>query len=311
MNLSPSNNLNLFGYNEFFLNLKNLHDKRFLPNKIIFSGPGGIGKSTFAYHLINYIFSKNEENNYNFQDNKISKDNYSYRLLEKNCHPNFFLITNDDQKGNGQINKIREMISFTNKSSFNNEFKIILIDNIELLNINSINALLKVIEEPNDNLYFFLIHNNSVKILDTLNSRCIKFRMFLQSPDRLNIIDNLLNNNFYSKLNNDFKTIYNTPGEILKLYNFFIEQNINENTDIEKFLNLIIEKNLFKKNLFIKKNLGIFIELYFQKKINIYKSKDKFYDLYKHFLFKINECNTYNLDIESILIEFKGKIING
>ena len=311
MNLSPSNNLNLFGYNEFFLKLKNLHDKNLLPNKIIFSGANGIGKSTFAYHLINYIFSKNEDNNYNFKDNQISENNYSYKLLVKNSHPNLFVITNDDEKSNSQISKVREMINFTNKSSFNNEFKIVLIDNIELLNINSINALLKIVEEPNSNLYFFLIHNNNVKILSTLSSRCIKFRMFIQSNEKLNIINNLLNNNFYSDLNIDFKSIYNSPGEILSLYHFFKEQNINENISIEEFLNLIIEKNLFKKSLFIKKNLGLFIELYFQKKINFYKSKDKFYNLYKHFLIKINECNRYNLDIESILIEFKGQIING
>ena len=77
MNLAPSNNLNLFGYNKFFLYLKNLHDKDLLPNKIIFSGTNGIGKSTFVYHLINYIFSKNEINKYNFENNKISEDNYS------------------------------------------------------------------------------------------------------------------------------------------------------------------------------------------------------------------------------------------
>jgi len=311
MNLAPSNNLNLFGYNEFFLDLKNLHDKSLLPNKIIFSGANGIGKSTFVYHLINYIFSKNEVNKYNFENNKISEDNYSYKLLANNCHPNLFIIANDDEKNSGQVSKVREMINFTNKSSFNNEFKIVLIDNVELLNINSINALLKIVEEPNSNLYFFLIHNNNVKILDTLNSRCIKFRMFLQNSEKLEIINNLLNNNFYSELNADFKTMYNSPGEILKLYNFFKEQNINDSISIEEFINLIIEKNLFKKSLFIKKNLGSFIELYFQKKINFYKSKDKFYNLYKYFIFKINECNKYNLDIESILIEFEGKIING
>ena len=81
MNLSPSNNLNLLGYSEFFLSLKNLHDKNLLPNKIVFSGNNGIGKSTFAYHLINYIFSKNERDNYNFQDNIISEKNRSYQLL--------------------------------------------------------------------------------------------------------------------------------------------------------------------------------------------------------------------------------------
>ena len=66
MNISASNNLSLFGHNEFFLKLKSLHDKNLLPNKIIFSGANGIGKSTFVYHLINYIFSINENNNYNF-----------------------------------------------------------------------------------------------------------------------------------------------------------------------------------------------------------------------------------------------------
>ena len=116
MNLSPSNNLNLFGYNEFFLNLKNLHDKNLLPNKIIFSGTSGIGKSTFVYHLINYIFSKNEDNKYNFKNNKISEDNYSYKLLAQNCHPNLFIIKNDDEKNSGQVSKVREMINFTNKS---------------------------------------------------------------------------------------------------------------------------------------------------------------------------------------------------
>ena len=86
---------------------------------------------------------------------------------------NYPPFTNDDEKNSGQVNKVREMINFTNKSSFNNEFKIVLIDNVELLNINSINALLKIVEEPNSNLYFFLIHNNNVKILDTLNSKII------------------------------------------------------------------------------------------------------------------------------------------
>ena len=60
MTLNPSKNKNLFGYNNFFLELKKLYDKKNLPNKIIFSGTKGIGKATFAYHLTNYIFSQVE-----------------------------------------------------------------------------------------------------------------------------------------------------------------------------------------------------------------------------------------------------------
>ena len=38
------------------------------------------------------------------------------------------------------------MINFCNKSSFNNREKIVLIDSIEKLNKNSVNALLKIVE---------------------------------------------------------------------------------------------------------------------------------------------------------------------
>ena len=71
MNIGPSNNSTLIGYNKIFLNLKNLYDKNLLPNKIIFSGNSGIGKSTFAYHLANYIFSKREDNKYDTKENLI------------------------------------------------------------------------------------------------------------------------------------------------------------------------------------------------------------------------------------------------
>ena len=310
MNIVPSNNPTLIGYNEIFLNLKNLYDKNLLPNKIIFSGSSGIGKSTFAYHLANYIFSKREDSKYDINENLILQKNRSYNLILNNSHPNFFLISNDDDKKNIQISKIREMISFTNKSSFNGDSKIILIDNVEFLNINSINALLKVIEEPNDKIFFFLIHNSKTKILDTLNSRCIKFNFYLKNEDKLKIINKISNSDFYNDLNNDFKNNYNSPGDIISLYNFFKNNNIDLKVSIDDFLKLIIEKKLYKKDLFIKDKLSFFIELYFNKKLINFKSKGKIYYLYKYFLVKIHECNKYNLDIENILIELNGRLLN-
>ena len=58
MNLDPKKQEKLLGFNDMFNHfVKLLENKRF-PNKIMISGPKGIGKSTFAYHIINYIFSK-------------------------------------------------------------------------------------------------------------------------------------------------------------------------------------------------------------------------------------------------------------
>ncbi len=310
MNIKPSNNPYIIGYNKIFFELKKLFDNDILPNKIIFSGISGIGKSTLAYHLTNYIFSKEESNKYDSTKNLILSNNKSYNLILNNSHPNFFLITNEDEKKNIQISKIREMINFTNKSSFNDGYKIILINNIEYLNSNSTNALLKIIEEPNDKILFFLIHNNKAKILNTLKSRCITFNLFLNNEDKLKVINKILNSEFYKDLNNDFKNNYNSPGDIISLYNFFNSNNIQSGLSIDDVLKLIIDKKLYKKDPFLKDKLSFLIELYFNKKFFYFKPKNKIYGLYKYFLKKIDDSNKYNLDIENVLIELNGRLLS-
>ena len=311
MNLIPENNTQLYGYSDFFLSIKNMYDNEILPNKIIFSGNKGIGKSTFAYHLINYIFSQKEEKKYDFKNNTILSNNFSYNLIKNGTHPNFFLISNSSEKSNSQISKVREMINYTNKSSFNDQYKIVLIDNIEYLNLNSINALLKIIEEPNDKVLFLLIQDSKKKIINTLTSRCIKFNLFLNNETKNEIIKKLLNNNFYANLNNDFKNIYTSQGDIVSLHNFFKNNDIDETITIDSFIKLLINKSLFKKNSYIIDNISYFLELYFLKMIYSVKSKNKVNNFYNYFLSKISNCHKYNLDLESVLIEFDGKVLNG
>ena len=68
LELKSNNQKELHGYKNTFLDIVKLYNQKKLPNKIIFSGPKGIGKATFAYHLINYIFSKDEECNYDIDN---------------------------------------------------------------------------------------------------------------------------------------------------------------------------------------------------------------------------------------------------
>ena len=311
MTLEPWNNKELIGYNNFFLYLKELFDNKKLPSKIIFSGNKGIGKSTLAYHLTNYIFSLDENNKYDFKQNLIDNDNSSFKYIINNSHPNFFLISNNLENSNSQISKVRELINFTNKSSFNNSFKIIIIDNVELMNTSSVNALLKLVEEPNEKIHFFLIHNNNKNIINTLQSRCIKFKIFIDKSIKDEIINKFLDTEFYNYLNYDFKNDYITPGDIFSLNLFFKENDINEKISIEDLLKLVLENKYFKKDLFVKNNLNFFVELFFIKKFNYYNSKDKIYNLYKYFISKLNNTQKYNLDMESVLIELNRKFVNG
>ena len=311
MILNPSNQTQLIGHDYLLLTLKNLFDDNKLPNKILFSGQKGIGKCTLSYHLSNYILSKKEDFSYDLQKFEINKNNKSYILVNNNTHPNFYLINLKEDKKNIEISQIRDMISFTNKSSFDNEHKIIVIDNLEYLNSSSANALLKVIEEPNNKVLFFLIHDNQKKIFNTLKSRCIQFRVYLEKKIKNKILSSLVDSNFYNELNNDFKHYYNTPGEYVSLYNHISNHKINfKNISIEEFIKNIINDNSFKKNTYIKDNLIKFIELFFLKKINNHKSKKNIYSQYSFFINKFHDVKKYNLNIESFLIEFNSKLAN-
>ena len=174
--LRPINQTKLYGMNRFLEKFIKLYEDEKFPNKILLSGQRGIGKSTLAYHFINYALSKGQKYSYNLDDFEINNESQSYKTILNGSNPNFYQIDINSEKKFIDISQIRDLITKLNKSSFNSNPRFVLIDNIEFLNKNSINALLKTLEEPSLDIYFILIHSNK-KILSTLLSRCINYKI--------------------------------------------------------------------------------------------------------------------------------------
>jgi DNA polymerase III subunit delta' len=311
MNLRPSENTQLYGMNLFFNEIIDLYSKKKMPTKILLSGKKGLGKSTLAYHIINYILSINEDWKYDLDKFIINKENRSFKLLKNNTHPNFYLIDLLDNKKNIDVAQIREMITYTNKSTFNNMPRFILIDNVENLNKNSTNALLKIIEEPNENIFFILIGNNEEYILQTLKSRCLTFKINFTFTQSINVSNQILKENIFDLINKDLINYYNTPGEIVNLINFTKEKSINlKDYTLISFLNLLIKDGYYKKNKFIKNLLIDFIELFFLKEYKLSSKKKLFLKFYHSFINKIHNTKKFNLDEESLFLEFQSKLLN-
>ena len=55
MNLKPSENIKIYGMDNFFNEIIGLYNKDKMPNKILLSGKKGSGKSTLAYHILIFI----------------------------------------------------------------------------------------------------------------------------------------------------------------------------------------------------------------------------------------------------------------
>jgi DNA polymerase III subunit delta' len=309
MILDPSNQINLIGHQSHLLDLVNLYLKNNLPNKILLSGEKGIGKCTLSYHLINYILSYNEEHPYNIKNFQINNKNKDFILTHNKTNPNFTLIDVDPDKKIIDIQKIRNLIINLNKSSFNLKPRFVLIDNIELLNVNSVNALLKILEEPNENINFILINNNK-KILSTLKSRCLNFKISLTYNQSIDITNTILNENINNILNKELINHYITPGYLLKLIEFKNTHNLDlKNLNLKNFISQIIMEKKYKKEITIKNLLYSLIELYFRKNISI--RNINLISMKNYFLKKINDTKNFNLDEDVLFIEFEDKVLNG
>ena len=303
--MKPIDQKKLYDLNTEFLELIDLYKSKKLPSKILLSGLKGTGKCTLAYHLINYILSLNEDYHYNLDHFEINDMSKTYQLINNGSNPNFTLIDVDADKKSIDISQIRELISNLNKSSFNDQPRFVLIDNIEYLNKNSINALLKILEEPNKDVNFILIHNNK-NILPTLKSRCLNFRISLQSSRSYKIASKLIGQNIFDLINEDLIDYYSTPGDIFNLYLFAKEHEIDlKNINLKSFIDIIIKKQYYKKETSIKYLTYNFVELFLRNNL----SKNTFV-LINKFLKKIDKIKRFNLDEEAFFIELESQFIN-
>ncbi len=81
------------------------------------------------------------------------------------------------------IDITRDLIKFTNFRSLSKNNKYVLINNISFLNSFATNSLLKTLEENIDNCNFIMVSSVNDKILETIKSRCYKFKYFLKNTD--------------------------------------------------------------------------------------------------------------------------------
>ena len=302
----PKNSIKLFGLQKdfdfiFFLYLKNK-----LPKVLMFSGIKGTGKSTLINHFLFSIFDKK-----NYDKNTLSLIEVSniYNQFKNNIFSNIIYIEGSNFKS-VNIENIRNLKTKILQSTINYKSRFIIFNDIELFNPNTLNALLKIIEEPSNNNFFFLINNKSKPLLDTVKSRALEIKIILAENQRLEIIKNLVNLNNL-ELIIDPKESNLSPGNFLK-FNFICkEYNIVPQNDFIQNISLLL--NLYKKNkdiLFM--NLAFFITDYYFRDTRIKKilNNDKIYEI-KNFIFdNLNKFLLYNINQNALINSLNNKLNN-
>lgn len=301
------NSLNLYGLEKNFNFLSNLYLIKKLPKVLMLSGLKGCGKSTLINHFLFTIF---DSANYNKDKFRILESSILYKQLKNNIFQNIIYLRGSEFKSI-KVEDIRNLKSKILQSSIINKERFIILDDVELFNINSLNALLKIIEEPSLKNYFILINNRTKPLIDTIKSRCLEMKVILDESNRIEIITKLIN---FHKLKTVLDPIQSklTPGNFLKFNYICHENKISLNNNLSDSLSLLL--NLYKKNkdtVFI--NLVFYLADFYFKELkdkNIIKI-DKFYENKAYVLDNLNKFFTFNLSQNSLINAINSKLNNG
>ena len=242
---NPIKSIELFGYKSYFESFKELFKRNKLPKVIMLSGEKGMGKFTFAFHLINFFNQSKSKFPYDLNNLTINVKDDFYKQILSGTNENFYCLGKTNNR-TVSVDEIREIKKNFASTTLNDLPRFVILDDADLLNASSANALLKLIEEPSKKNFFILINNKRKKIMETLKSRSLEYKIFLNKNDKNYIVKKLFQkNNISFDLYSQFieKT---TPGIYLRISSCLDDEKIDSNTKLYDSANILLDK--YKKN---------------------------------------------------------------
>ncbi len=292
----------LHGLKKYLFDLVKLAETNKLPKILMLSGKKGQGKFTLTNHLMCYIFDKK---NYDLKNLTINENNILIKDIRENYYPNIIYYSCSDK--NVKIDDIRNLRLNLQKSSINNQNRFIIFDDVEHLNDNCVNALLKTIEEPSDTNSFILINNQYKELLDTLKSRSIEIMVFLNKEEKFDIINKLISE-YQIEEKIDPKTSTLTPGNYLKYNKLILEEKIDINEELIFNIDKLLRLNKLKKNIdYLNFAIYLINQYYF---INFKNNANiSFYNNNRiNIIRKLQESNKLNLNQNNLIQEIENYI---
>ena len=296
----------LFSLKENFKFISELYSKKNLPKVLMFTGNKGSGKSTLVNHFLYSIF---DIDNYNTKTFSISKNSFILKKFQKNIFSNIIYINGADYKS-VKIDDIRNLKKQILQSTISKKDRFIIFDDIELFNQNSLNALLKIIEEPSQKNYFFLINNKRKPLIETIKSRALEVKIILKEKQRLEIINKLV---ILHKLDLilDPKSSQLSPGNFVK-FNFICkEYDILPTNNFVENLSLLLDLYKKKRDVLIMNLLFYLTDQYLKyvKDKNLLKS-DKIFEMKNYIFDNLNNFFLYNINQNSLINAINKKLIH-
>lgn len=162
------------------------------PNAILITGGVNSGQNELVTELEKYILCTKPENGL------ACGECNSCILLREHNHPDIYTLEaeeSEERKNSWiKVEQIRAVIEFAYRSNHISPYKLVIIPKAQELNVNSANALLKILEEPPRNCVFILQAASLNQLLPTIKSRCFKYQLALPTKEQALPLVNIATN---------------------------------------------------------------------------------------------------------------------
>lgn len=160
-----------------------------MPHAWLLCGPQGVGKASFAYLVARAVLSHAVPTQIEHISPAVDSD--ASRLLETSIHPDMYVLKRSYNEKTGKfrgdisVEETRVLKKAFAMSSARGGWRVAIIDAIDEVTRNGVNALLKLIEEPPEKCLFLIVCHHPGRVLDTIRSRCRQLNFNALGEDEL------------------------------------------------------------------------------------------------------------------------------
>ncbi len=177
----PRETTALFGHAEAEVALLSAYRSGRVPHAWLIGGENGIGKATLAYRMARFALAHPDPAAPAVQKAKtlsVPPDHPSTRRIAGRAHSDLLVLERVINEKTGKmftetrVEQVRESVSFFGSTAGEGGWRVAIVDPIEDLNKQGVNALLKVLEEPPQRALLLLVTDAPGRVLPTIRSRC-------------------------------------------------------------------------------------------------------------------------------------------
>jgi len=202
----PRENPTLFGHEEAERRFEQEFNRGMIHHAYLMTGHKGIGKATLAYRFARFLLSQGalkaevEAPSMSLFGEpeqsapapaggmQMDAEDPLFRRIAAGSHTDLLVLSpaydakKNVEKSTIGVDEARKIPEFLSLTPAEGEWRVVIIDAVDQLNINAANALLKILEEPPERAILLLVCHSAGGILPTIKSRCRTFK--LNPPDQ-------------------------------------------------------------------------------------------------------------------------------